>query len=150
MEAKNRGWLLEKQARRTKWWGHDTHAYDHVWHMVWSDMRPARVSKSRRTPECHLVRVPEVEVQSNSSSSLPRPLGPVCLKLVTQDVSELCFRWSTYGWKANLIRKPIQMVPRQKLLGIHRNCWNKSASRICLGAASPYLVQGAMYRIWAH
>ena len=39
--------------------------------------------KSRRRPEDNSVRVPEVEAQSNSSSSLPRPLGPVCLKLVT-------------------------------------------------------------------
>ena len=37
------------------------------------------------------VRVPEVEVQSNLSSSLPRPPVPVCLKLVTQEASGLRF-----------------------------------------------------------
>ena len=95
------------------------------------------MSKSRRRPEANLVRVPEVEAQSNSSSSLSRPLGPVCLKLVTQDTSRLRFRRSTYGWKANLIRKPIQVVSRQNLFGINGNRRNKSASRICQGAATP-------------
>ena len=33
----------------------------------------------------------EPEARSNMISSLPRPLGPVCLKLVTQDASELHF-----------------------------------------------------------
>ena len=77
------------------------------------------------------------EARSNMISSLSRPPGPVCLKLVTQDVSGLCFRRSTYGWKANLIRKPIQVVSHQKLFGINRNRRNKSASRIYQGAATP-------------
>ena len=77
------------------------------------------------------------EAQSNMNSSLPRPLGPVCLKLVTQDVSGLCFRQSTYGWKDNLTRKPIQLVSHQKPFRINRNHQNKSASRICQGAATP-------------
>ena len=106
--------------------------------MVWRGRRPAKVSKSRRRPEANSVRVPEVEAQSNSSSSLPRPLGSVCLKLVTQDASGLRFRRSTYGWKANLIRNPIQVVSRQKLFVINRNHRNKSASRICQGAVTPY------------
>ena len=87
------------------------------------------------------------EARSNMISSLPQPPGPTYLKLVTQNASKLCFRRSTYGWKANLIRKPMQVVSRQKLFGIHWNCQNKSASRICLGAASPYLVQWAVYRL---
>ena len=78
-----------------------------------------------------------VEAKSNSSSSPVRALGPVCLKLVTQDVSGLHFRRSTYGWKANLIRKPIQVVSCQKMFGINENRRNKSASRICQGAATP-------------
>ena len=77
------------------------------------------------------------EARSNMISSLPRPLGPVCLKLVTQDASRLCFRRFTHGWKANLIRKPIQVVSHQKPFGINRNRRNKSASRICQGAATP-------------
>ena len=79
----------------------------------------------------------EPEAQSNMFSSLPRPPGPVFLKLITQDASGLRFRRSTYGWKANLIRKPIQVVSRQKLFGINGNRRNKSASRICQGAATP-------------
>ena len=79
----------------------------------------------------------EPEAQSNMISSLPRPPEPVCLKLVTQDVSGLRFRRSTYGWKANLIRKPIQVVSHQNLFGINRNHDHKSASRICQGAATP-------------
>jgi hypothetical protein len=79
----------------------------------------------------------KLEAQSNKNSSLSRPPGLVCLKLVTQDASGLCFRWSTYGWKANLIRKPIQVVSHQNLFRINRNRRNKSASRICHGAATP-------------
>ena len=77
------------------------------------------------------------EARSNMISSLPWPPGPVCLKLVTQDASRLHFRRSTYGWKANLIRKPIQVVSRQKPFVIDGNRRNKSASRICQGTATP-------------
>ena len=106
--------------------------------MIWRERRPARVSKLRRRPEANLVRVPEVEAQSNSSSSLPQNPGPVCLKLVTQDAFGFHFRRSTYGWKDNLIRKPIQVVSCQKLFGINRKRRNKSASRICQGATTPF------------
>ena len=106
--------------------------------MVWRGRRPARVSKSRRRSEANSVRVPEVEAQSNSSSSLPWPPGPVCLKLVTKDASGLRFRRSIYGWKANLIRKLIQVVSCQKPFRINGNHRNKSASRTCQGAATPF------------
>jgi hypothetical protein len=49
-----------------------------------------------------------------------------------------------------LIRKPILVVSCQKLFKIHRNCWNKLASRFYPGAASPYLGQWIVYRLWAH
>ena len=62
-----------------------------------------------------------VEAESNSSSSPVQALGPVCLKLVTQDASELRFRRSTYGWKANLIRNPIQVLSCQKTFEINGN-----------------------------
>ena len=39
----------------------------------------------------------EPEAWSNMISSLPRPPGPVYLKLVTQDTSGLRFQRSTYG-----------------------------------------------------
>ena len=93
--------------------------------------------KSRKRPEANSVRVPEVKAQSNSSSSLPRSPGPVCLKLVTQDAFRLRFRLSTNGWKPNLIRKPIQVVSHENTFGINGNRQNKTASRICKGAATP-------------
>ena len=118
-------------SRKGGWWGHDLHIYDHAWRTIWRPRRSARVSKSTRRSEANSVRVPEMEAESNLSSSLPRPSGPVCLQLVTQDASRLCFRWSTYGWKANLIRKPIQVVSHQKTFRINWNSSNNSASRIC-------------------
>ena len=33
----------------------------------------------------------ELEARSNMISSLPRPPGPICLKLVTQDASDFVF-----------------------------------------------------------
>ena len=105
--------------------------------MGWRGRRPSRVSKSRRRSEANSVRIPEVESQSNSSSSLPWTLGPVCLKLVTQDASGHHFQRSIYGWKANLIRKLIQVVSHQKPFRINGNRRNKSASRIYQGAATP-------------
>jgi hypothetical protein len=65
------------------------------------------------------------EARSNMNSSLPRPPGPVCLKLVTQDASGLRFRRSTYGWKYNFIRKPIDVVLRRKPFRINENHQNK-------------------------
>ena len=77
------------------------------------------------------------EARSNVISSLPRPPGPVYLKVVTQDASRLHFQQSTNGWKTNLIRKPIQAVSCQKPFKINGDHRNKSASRICQGAATP-------------
>jgi hypothetical protein len=84
-----------------------------------------------------LIRFESPRWRPKSSSSPPRNPGLVCLELVTQDTFGLCFRWSIYGWKAYLIRKPIQVVPRQKLFGINGNRRNKSLSRIYQGAVSP-------------
>ena len=84
-----------------------------------------------------LIRLESPRWRHKSSSSPSRPLGPVCLKLVTQDASGLHFQQSTYGWKANFIRKPIQVVSCQKPFRINGNRQNKSGSRICQGAATP-------------
>ena len=92
----------------------------------------------------------EPEARSNMISSLPRPPGPVCLKLVTQDASGLRFQRCTYGWKANLIRKPIQVVSHQNLFGINGNHRNKSASRIARVLRHRLLVRWTVYRVWAH
>ena len=84
-----------------------------------------------------LIRFESPRWRPKSSSSPSRPLGPVCLKLVTQDASGLRLRRYTYGWKANLIRKPTQVVSHQKPFRINGNRRNNSASRIYQGAATP-------------
>ena len=84
-----------------------------------------------------LIRFESPRWRPKSSSSPSRVPAPVCLKLVTQDAFRLRFRRSTYGWKVNLIRKPIQVVTRQKLFRINGNHDHKSASRIYQGAATP-------------
>ena len=84
-----------------------------------------------------LIRFESPRWRPKSSSSPSRPTGLVCLKLVTQNASGLRFLRSTYGWKANLIRKATQVVSRQNLFRINRNRRNKSVSRIYHGAATP-------------
>ena len=105
--------------------------------MVWRGRRSARVSKSRRRPAANSVRVPEVKAQSNSSSSPSRSPGAARTKKDVQVAYDVCFGHSLYGWKDNLISKLIQVVSRQKLFEINGNHRNKSASRICQGAATP-------------
>jgi hypothetical protein len=47
--------------------------------------------------------------KSNSTSSPPRSLGPVCTKMDAQDASELRLGRNLYGWKAKEISFPTQM-----------------------------------------
>jgi hypothetical protein len=77
------------------------------------------------------------EALSNINLSQPRPPGPVCHKTGHTGASGLRFRRSTYGWKDNLIRKPMKVVSHKNPFRINRNRQNKLASRICPGAASP-------------
>ena len=77
------------------------------------------------------------EARSNMNSSLPRPPGPACSKTDVQVAYELRFWWSTYGWKDNFIRKPMEVFSHQNSIRINGNHWNKLTSRICQGAASP-------------
>ena len=72
-----------------------------------------------------------------SSSNPSRVPGPVCHKIGHTGASGIHFRWSTYGWKANWVRKPTQLVSHQNPFGINRNRRNKLASRICQVAATP-------------
>jgi hypothetical protein len=58
------------------------------------------------------------EARSNLNSSLPRLLGPVCHKMV--DTSGLLFS-DPYDWKANFIRKTMQLVSHQKAFKINGN-----------------------------
>ena len=83
-------------------------------------------------------------------SSLPRPPGPVCLKLVTQDASGLRFRRSMYGWKAYLIRKPIHVVSCQsssESMGIVETSQRLESARVL---RHRLLVRWTVYRVWAH
>ena len=73
----------------------------------------------------------------NQVSSPCRVPGPVYHKTGHTGAYGLHFRRSTYGWKANLIRKPTQVVSHQKLFGINGNRRSKSASRIYQSAAIP-------------
>ena len=91
-----------------------------------------------------------VEAQSNSSSSPIRAPGPICLKLVTQDASGLRFRRSTYGWKYNLIRKPIQdshvKIPSEST-GIIETSQHPESARVL---RHRLLVPWTVYRVWAY
>jgi hypothetical protein len=56
-----------------------------------------------------------------SSSSSSRAPGAVFSKTDAQVTYGICFRQSIYGWKANFIRKPMEVVPHQNSLGINKN-----------------------------
>ena len=92
----------------------------------------------------------EPKAWSNTISSLPRPPGLVCLKLVTQDASGLRFRRSTYGWKANLIRKPTQVSHikiSSESMGIVEKSQCPESARVL---RHRLFVRWTMYRVWAH
>jgi hypothetical protein len=78
----------------------------------------------------------KMEVQTKSISSLFWSLGAVCMKLDTRVAYRLRLRWSTYGWKDNFIRKPMEVVPLQNSIRINRNSQNKLTSGIYHDAAS--------------
>ena len=84
-----------------------------------------------------LIRFESPRWRPKSSSSPSRGPGPVYHKTDHTGASRLCFRRSTYGWKDNLIRKPIQVVSHQKTFGINGNHRNKSVSRIYQGTMTP-------------
>jgi hypothetical protein len=78
--------------------------------MEWSRKRPTRVSKSTRRSKIDLVRVPEVEAKSNSSSSPVRSPGAVRNKTDAQVAYGVGFVRSIYGWKQNFIELPMAPV----------------------------------------
>ena len=78
-----------------------------------------------------------MEVQTKSTLTPFRSLGAVCIKLVIQVAYGLHFWCSTNGWKDNLIRKPMEVVPLQNSIRINENHRNKLISRIYQDAASP-------------
>ena len=69
------------------------------------------MSKSRRRPEANSVRVPEMEAQSNPSSSPSRSPGAARTKNDVQVAYGVRFERSLYGWKDNFMELPMELVP---------------------------------------
>ena len=84
------------------------------------------------------VRV-KMEDQPKSSSSLPRPPGPVLSNLVAQAAYGLGFGRTTYSWKYKIITDPMALVSCHLDFGVHGKLRRKLAVRFCQGAASPIL-----------
>jgi hypothetical protein len=70
--------------------------------MEWSRISPVRVSKLKRRHEANLIRVPKVEAQSKSSSSLVRSPGAMHNKTDAQVAYKVGFGHSLYGLNHNL------------------------------------------------
>jgi hypothetical protein len=70
-----------------------------------------------------------VEIQSNSDlqslTSIPtRSLGPLWLQINVQDEYDIIFGCSTYPWKQDELRFPMQQVPHPTKIGFDQNCQN--------------------------
>src|SRR5438045_5088995 len=79
----------------------------------------------------------QLEAESNSTSSPPRNPGAGRTKIDAQDAYRLRFQRFLIPWKDNFITFPMPPVSPQNSIGVNRKHQNKSASRICQGAASP-------------
>jgi hypothetical protein len=58
-----------------------------------------------------LGRSEQEKVKSHSTSSPPRSLGSICIKMDAQDASELRLGLALYGWKAEEISFPTKLAP---------------------------------------
>src|SRR5438876_8145482 len=79
----------------------------------------------------------QLEAESNSTSSPPRNPGAGRTKIDVQDAYRLRFQHFLIPWKDNFITFPMPPVSPQNSIGVNGKRQNKSASRICQGAASP-------------
>src|SRR6266540_2715087 len=79
----------------------------------------------------------QLEAKSNSTSSPPRNPGAGRTKIDAQDAYRLRFQLFLIPWKDNFITFPMPPVSPQNSIGVNGKRQNKSASRICQGAASP-------------
>jgi hypothetical protein len=70
--------------------------------MEWSRISPVRVSKLKTRHEANLIRVPKVEAQSKSSSSLVRSPGAMHNKTDAQVAYKVGFGHYLYGLNHNL------------------------------------------------
>jgi hypothetical protein len=69
------------------------------------------LGKGQDVKEEKLGRSQQEKAKSDSTSSPPRSLGPVCTKMDAQDASELWLGWALYEWKAKDISLPTQLEP---------------------------------------
>jgi hypothetical protein len=69
------------------------------------------LGKGQDVKEEKLGRSQQEKAKSNSTSSPPRSLGPVCTKAGAQGASELRLGWALYGWKSKEISFPTQLEP---------------------------------------
>ena len=79
----------------------------------------------------------QLEAESNSTSSPPRNPGAGRTKIDVQDAYRLRFQRFLIPWKDNFITFPMPPISPQNSIGVNGKRQNKSASRICQGAASP-------------
>src|SRR6266540_245160 len=79
----------------------------------------------------------QLEAESNSTSSPPRNPGAGRTKIDAQDAYRLRFQRFLIPCKDNFITFPMPPVSPQNSIGVNGKHQNKSASRICQGAASP-------------
>ena len=79
----------------------------------------------------------QLEAKSNSTSSPPRNPGAGRTKINAQDAYRLRFQRFLILWKDNFITFPMPPDSPQNSIGVNGKRRNKSASRICQGAASP-------------
>ena len=90
----------------------------------------------------------KMEVQTKSTSSLFWSSGVVCIKLDTQVTYGLRLRWSTYGWKDNFIRKPMELLPLQNSIRINGNRRNNLMSWIYHDTASSSFASLGLVTCW--
>jgi hypothetical protein len=69
------------------------------------------LEKCQDVKEENLGRSQQVKAKSDPTSSPPRSLGPVCIKMDAQDASKLRLGWALYGWKDKEIKFRTQLEP---------------------------------------
>jgi hypothetical protein len=80
------------------------------------------LGKGQYINEAKLGHSQQERAKSDSTSSLPQNLGPVCTKTDTKDASKLHLGRTLYGWKAKEIRFLAQLVLTSNSFGVNRNC----------------------------
>jgi hypothetical protein len=94
----------------------------------------------------------KVEIQFHSelwslTSSPTQSLGPPCLQIDVQDVSNHQFGWSAYFLKDKEITFPMPLAVWSTKIGVSHNRENKSDFQNLLGVVSPILGRWPMCRV---